>query len=299
VDRNDLKAFLAVAEQQSFSRAAVHLKLTQPAVSKRIRALELNLGVRLFDRVGKRVYLTDPGRLLKPRAEAILRQLTDTQTLLRNLHGQVDGVLSLATSHHVGLHRLAPVLRTFSRQYGEVRLDIRFVDSEVAHDMVHAADAELAVVTLDPAASRRLRYQPLWRDPLTFVASRDHPLASARNITLRDLTRHAPILPGTGTFTGRIVIETFRAAGLDLAASMSTNYLETIAMLVGIGLGWSVLPVSLLAAPMVALDVRCPQLARTLGCVTNPERTPSNAARAFVEVLEGYADGKEASHAGF
>ncbi len=76
---NDLQAFLAVAECDSFSRAAERLHLTQPAVSKRIQALERALGCPLFDRVGKRTYLTDGGRLLRPRAEAVLRDLTDAR----------------------------------------------------------------------------------------------------------------------------------------------------------------------------------------------------------------------------
>jgi DNA-binding transcriptional LysR family regulator len=80
---------------------------------------------------------------------------------------------------------------------------------------------------------------------------------------------------------------------------MSTNYLETIAMLVGIGLGWSVLPATLISEQMTALDVRAPSLERQLGRVTNPDRTLSNAARAFVEVLERYRDRTEASQSGF
>ena len=69
---SDLNAFLAVSEQRSFSKAAGFLHITQPAVSKRIQSLESELGVRLFDRVGKRIYLTDTGNLLQPRAESML-----------------------------------------------------------------------------------------------------------------------------------------------------------------------------------------------------------------------------------
>jgi DNA-binding transcriptional LysR family regulator len=300
MDWNELRAFLAVADQESFSNAARQLHLTQPAISKRIQSLEAALGVRLFDRVGKRVYLTDAGRLLRPRAEGILRELGDAQTLLRNLHGRIEGTLSLATSHHVGLHRLAPVLKEFSQRFPSVRLDIKFVDSEVAHDMVAAADAELAVVTLDPRATRALDSTRLWRDPLVFTAARDHELARRTGpITLAELAAEHAILPGLETFTGRIVMGLFAEAGLTIKTSMSTNYLETIAMLVGIGLGWSVLPATLLSEQMATLDVHAPSLERHLGRVTNPDRTLSNAARAFVEVLDRHRDGREASQSGF
>ena len=300
MDWNALRAFLAVAEHESFSIAARQLHLTQPAISKRVQSLEAELGVRLFDRVGKRVYLTDGGRLLRPRAEGILRELGDAQTLLKNLHGRVEGTLSLATSHHVGLHRLAPVLKEFSQRFPSVRLDIKFVDSEVAHDMVAVADAELAVVTLDPAARRALTSKRLWRDPLVFTVARDHELAKRPGtLTLAELATEHAILPGLETFTGRIVMGLFADEGLTITTSMSTNYLETIAMLVGIGLGWSVLPAVLLSEQMTTLDVRAPALERHLGCVTNPNRTLSNAARAFADVLELHRDRSDASQSGF
>lgn len=283
---NELEAFLAVAASESFSRAAERLHLTQPAVSKRIRALESQLDCRLFDRVGRRIYLTDAGRVLRPRAEAMLRTLGDTQRELKDLGRKVAGELSLATSHHVGLHRLAPALRSFTRRYPDVQLDIRFEDSEDAYDLVRRAETEIAVVTLNPKGDPELTAAALWDDPLDFVVAEDHPLARSRHLDLPRLAESRPVLPGLGTYTGRIVVDAFADAGIALRPNLATNYLETIAMLVGIGLGWSVLPRSMVSPPLVALQVDgAPALRRTLGYVTNPRRTLSNAARAFREVL--------------
>lgn len=289
---HELKAFLAVADRGSFSRAAVQLHLTQPAVSKRIRNLEASLATRLFDRVGRRVYLTDAGRTLEPRARQLLAQVSDTETLLKNLDRRVDGRLSMATSHHIGLHRLAPVLRAFSQRHPGVQLDIEFVDSEAAHALLRTGATELAVVTLDPDGPAGLDYAPLWRDALVFIASTDHPLRMRppAELTLAELAACPVILPGMGTYTGRIVAERFQQAGVPLHCSMSTNYLETIGMLVGIGLGWSVLPQTMIEAPLKELSVRTAPIERQLGVVTNPERTLSNAAHAFLDVLEAFAD---------
>jgi DNA-binding transcriptional LysR family regulator len=296
---NDLRAFVAVAETGSFSRAAGQLNLTQPAVTKRIQALESHLGTRLFDRAGKKTYLTDAGELLMPRAREVLHHVQDTRTLLQNLNGRIDGRLRLATSHHAGLHRLAPVLHDYSRRYAGVRLDIRFVDSEVAHDLVRGAEVDLAVVTLDPAGSPDLCYQRLWHDPLRFVVSRDHSLFAEHAIGLERLSTFEAILPGSGTFTGRIIDERFRAAGVKLGATLSTNYLETIGMLVEIGLGWSVLPETMIHDPIVVLPVTTASLSRTLGCVTHPGRTLPNAAHAFIDVALKFADQSPASQSGF
>ncbi len=290
MDWNEIRTFLAVAETRSFSRAAEQLHLTQPAISKRIQALEAGLGVALFDRIGKRVHLTDAGRLLRPRAVALLESVKDTETLLRNLHARIDGRLRLATSHHIGLRRLAPVLRAFSQRYAEVELDIRFMDSEEAHALVADGDVELAVVTLDPAGESNLAAQALWADPLEFVVATDHPLADERNIPITTLAQWPAILPDLSTYTGRIVASHFAAAGVSIRTAMATNYLETIGMLVGIGLGWSVLPRTMVTAPLIRADVDCQLLARDLGFVVNPARTLSNAARTFIDVLKDYAD---------
>ena len=298
---HELKAFLAVADAGSFSRAAEQLHLTQPAVSKRIQSLETSLATRLFDRVGRRIFLTDAGKTLEPRARQLLAQLDDTEKLLKNLDRRVDGRLSVATSHHVGLHRLAPVLQRFSRAHPEVQLDIAFVDSEAAHTLVRNAETELAVVTLDPDGPAELAYRPLWTDVLVFIASADHPLAdqALAPVTLAELGDAPVILPGMGTYTGRIVAQRFSTAAVPLNPSMSTNYLETIGMLVGIGLGWSVLPRTMVVPPLTELRVATAPIERLLGAVTNPKRTLSNAAGAFLEVLDEFADQELLSQPGF
>ncbi len=285
----DLAAFLAVAEHGTFSAAAEAVHITQPAMSKRIQRLEGQLDAPLFDRVGKRVHLTDAGGLLVPRARALLSGLADAEQAIGNLRNRVAGTLKLATSHHIGLHRLAPVLKAFSRDFGAVQLDIRFEDSEAAHELVRQADSELAVVTLNPEGDPQLRYLPLWDDPLCFVVAPDHPLSGSGRLSLAELGRHPVILPGPGTYTGRIVTGLFESQEVELTATLSTNYLETISMLVGIGLGWSVLPRSL-TGELVVLDTSAPPIGRQLGCVTNPQRTLSNAAAAFMEVLRASAD---------
>jgi DNA-binding transcriptional LysR family regulator len=288
---NDLTAFLAVAELKSFSRAARHLHLTQPAISKRVQSLESLLGATLFDRVGKQVYLTSAGAALLPRAESLLREAEDTRRLIADLGNSVGGVLHLVTSHHVGLHRLPPVLRTFTRHYPDVQFDIRFEDSEAAHDLIRRNASEIAVVTLNPRGAADIESVPLWQDPLCFTVAEGHPLgASPQPLDCAALAQERPVLPGASTFTGRIVSDAFAAEGINLTPNLSTNYLETIAMLVGIGFGWSVLPRTMIKPPLRELSTTLPPLARTLGCLTHPQRQLSSAARAFREVLVAFAD---------
>ena len=282
----ELRTFLAVAEEKSFSAAAQRLFITQPAISKRIQSLENHLGTPLFDRIGKRVYLTEAGSLLIDRAETMLRLAKDTEKEIFNLNDTISGRLNLATSHHIGLHRLAPVLKDFSQRYPDVQLDIQFEDSEVAYQMGRSGQVELAVVTLNPDDTdldADLKANCIWRDPLVFVSSANEPLAT----TLQMLAAQPCILPGQATYTGRIVMDRFARAGLTIKPTLSTNYLETIGMLVSVGLGWSVLPRSMIG-DLSVLEVNCEPISRSLGSVINGKRTLSNSASAFLTVLEDY-----------
>src|SRR5690606_7583070 len=130
MDTQHLHAFVAIAETGSFSAAAERLHLTQPAVSKRIALLEEQLKSPLFDRIGRQVVLTQAGQVLLSKATLILREVTAAQRAIADLKGEVEGKLSIATSHHVGLHYLPPYLREFSTQFPQVKLDLHFLDSE-------------------------------------------------------------------------------------------------------------------------------------------------------------------------
>jgi DNA-binding transcriptional LysR family regulator len=286
MDLANLSAFIAIAEAGSFSEAAERLHLTQPAVSKRIAGLEQQLGVRLFDRLGREVSLTEAGRALLPRAYQILNVLDDTRRALTNLNGEISGRLTLATSHHIGLHRLPPLLRTFTRAYPQVALDIQFLDSEVAYEEILHGRAELAVITLAPETREPVHAVPVWDDPLDFVAAPEHPLARNGAVTLADVAPHPAVFPGGNTFTHHIVNNLFAAQGLTPNIGMSTNYLETIKMMVSIGLAWSVLPRTMLDDQVVRLPLPGIQLQRRLGYILHKERTLSNAAKAFMALLD-------------
>jgi DNA-binding transcriptional LysR family regulator len=281
-----LRAFITVAEAGSFSLAAERLFLTQPAVSKRIAGLESELDTRLFDRIGRTVTLTESGRALLPRAQCILVELEDSARAIANLSGKIHGTLRFGTSHHIGLHRLPPALKQFTQRNPQVRLDIRFMDSEAACQAVEQGELELGIVTLPPKPSASLTTRSVWPDPLGIVVSPDHPLAARRGVALTDVAQHPAILPAPSTYTRQIAEHAFGGLGLPLDVALSTNYLETIKMLVSVGIGWSLLPLTMLDAQIIKLPVGELALQRTLGIVYHRERTLSNAASALIALLE-------------
>lgn len=285
MDTQSLQAFLSVAQCRSFSAAAEQLHLTQPAVSKRIAALEKLLGAKLFDRIGRHIHLTEAGRALLPQAQTILQGIREARRRIDDLRGSVSGRLSMGISHHIGLHRLPPVLREFSQRYPDVQLDIDFMDSEQAHHRILHGEMDLAVITLSPSQEEHLSFLPVWQDQLTVAVANDHPLSSAGEVTPAMLSQHTALPPGLNTYTGQIIKQLFDEAGLEMNIGMSTNYLETIKVMVSIGLGWSILPQTLMDNSVTALALKDRQLRRTLGCVHHKSRSLSNAAQAFLDLL--------------
>jgi DNA-binding transcriptional LysR family regulator len=282
---NSLKAFIAVAQSASFTEAAERLFLTQPAVSKRIAALEEELGATLFDRIGRTVTLTEAGATLLPRAERILDEVKASQQAISNLSGEVSGRLSFGTSHHIGLHRLPPILRTFNQRYPQVDLDIHFYDSEDACREVAQGNLDLGLITLPTKLDGPREELEVWRDPLVVVVGPDHPLIDQRTVSIAQLLQHPAILPSKNTYTRQLIDEAFARHGQFPEERLSTNYLETIKMMVSVGLGWSMLPQTMIEGELQQITVKGLQIERRLGVVIHRQRSLSNAAMALLELL--------------
>ena len=286
MDIPNLHAFVAVADSGSFSDASEHLYLTQPAVSKRISALESELDIQLFDRIGRKVTLTEAGTALLSRARNIIQQIDDSKRAIQNLSGHIAGKLSIGTSHHIGLHRLPPVLRAFTSAYPEVELDLHFMDSEEACHAIEHGDLELGIVTLPLEPAKVLQTYEVWPDPLDIVVNQSHPLTQLKKVTPKQLAHYSAILPTRGTYTRQIFEHTMRKHKLELKVGLSTNYLETIKMMVGVGLGWSILPRSMINEELKILSIEGINLERKLGIVWHSGHTLSNAAKAMSKILK-------------
>jgi len=293
LDIDALRAFITVSNYQSFTQASAHLCLTQSAISKRIAQFENLLGVKLFDRIGHKTRLTEAGFLLLPRAKKIILDIEDCQRQLKNLSNEVSGTLKIGTSHHIGLHRLPKILKQFKSEYPKVELNILFQDSEEACRGVEHGELEMGIVTLptQPPSSRKqpknkqLVTQTIWIDKLIPVASHSHSLAKLKSVSLAELAAYDAILPSSGTFTRSLLEQALANIGVSLKSSMATNYLETIKMLVSVGMGWSILPMSMLDQEIKILPIKDFEIIRPLGIVTHPEHSLSNAARALIKTL--------------
>lgn len=294
MDANSLKAFLTIVDQGSFSEAAETLHLTQPAISKRLAALETQLGTRLIDRSNREIRLTEAGTRLLPHARKILDEIHNARMALTTSTDSIEGELHAIASHHIGLHHLPNWLRRYRREYPQVDLHLQFMESDAAYDQMNKRNAELAFVTLSDSMNPEFSILAQWPDPMAFVVGKEHPLATLGSPALSDLAPHPALLPDTSTATYRVVSRLFLEANLTLRPLMPTNYLETIKMMVSVGLGWSILPVSMLDNSLKVLEVPHP-VTRVLGAVALSRRQLGSAARALLQIVEEEETGPKSS----
>jgi DNA-binding transcriptional LysR family regulator len=288
MDTANLQAFIKLAETHSFSLAAQQLFLTQPAVSKRIKQLEDQFASKLVDRNGKQIRLTQTGEALLPLARKIINGLQNARQHIADMEGNPMGSLSMATSHHIGLHRLPPILRAFTNQFPAVNLDLHFMDSEQACKLVEQNELDIAVVTLPFEDAPKLEYTSIWDDQLMITCAPDHPLSCLSNPTLKDLVKHPAVLPSHGTFTRQAIEKALKKELAELKINLETNYLETIKMMVSVGLGWSILPQSMLDNSLLHLQFPGFTASRQLGIVLNKNRSKSKAANAMLELIHAF-----------
>jgi len=288
MDLQAIKTFVSVARSGSFSASAEQLFVTQPAVSKRIAALESQIGSPLFDRLGHTIILTASGEALMPHALQMLNALEDGKRAVEQLSDQVSGSLRISASHHVGLHYLPPILKQYIAEYPEVDLNLDFLDSEQAWREIRDGSLELAIVTLPDQKMENLTVIPIWQDPLTPMISIDHSLNISESVSLMNLGEIPAILPAHGTMT-RVIIDKALKNKTEQAKKpeLSTHFLETIKMMVSVGLGWSILPESMLDKSVKKFQIKGMKPAiRQLGIVYHADRTLSSAGKAFITLIK-------------
>ncbi|WP_313597420.1 LysR family transcriptional regulator [Psychrobacter sanguinis] len=286
MNTTNLTTFITVMQTGSISGAAEKLFITQPAVSKRIKNLEDEFKVTLFDTLGRGIVPTAAANELLPHAKRWLDGYDNFKINIQNSQQTISGKLVIGTSHHIGLHHLPPVLKQFIQMYPSVQLEVHFVDSEAAHKAVLDGELSLAFLTLPPVYDKRLTYHTLWSDPLFFVTGTLSPLAKKSNVTLEQLAHYSAILPAANTFTSQITLAEFAKQNLKPYATMTTNPLESIRMLVSVGLGWSVLPQTLINHELATIDMaKDLELQRYLGAVINPSLTRSASVDALMQML--------------
>lgn len=284
-----LKLFEAVARLGSYTRAAEEIHLTQPAVSIQIKRLEENVGLPLFEQVGKKLYLTEAGRELREAARDVLDRLDALDGVLEGLRGEVAGTLRI-TVVTTAKYFLPHLLGTFLRRYPRVEPRLRVTNRAAVLASLADNEDDLYVMGRVPEGMQVERY-PFLENILVVGAHPEHPLATRHDIPLSDLAKERFLTREAGSGTRMAVERLFDEEGLGVNTYMELGSDEAIKQGVMAGLGVGALSLhnvhlEVAAGQIKILDVAGFPLRRRWYAVHRKGKRLSRAAEAFLEFLQ-------------
>jgi DNA-binding transcriptional LysR family regulator len=289
VTLQQLRLFAAVAEQKSVTRAAEEVHLTQPAVSIQIKRLEGKIGMPLIEHIGKELHLTVAGEEVFDAAKDILERLSDLETSLNDLRGEVAGPLNI----HVvssGKYFMPHLLGSFVRRYPKVEPRLEITNRAILLSSLAKNQSDLDIMGQPPEGVAVVEY-PFLENILVVVARPDHPLAGKKKIPLAKIAKERFVGRESGSGTRKAVEKLFHDKGLDISAYIELDSAEGIKQGVIGGLGIGVLSkhslrLELDAGELVILDVQGFPLRRRWYVSHREGKRLSRAAQLFLQYLQ-------------
>ncbi|MFJ5370792.1 LysR substrate-binding domain-containing protein [Bosea sp. CER48] len=287
-----LRIFIAVAEREHLTQGANALNLTQSAVSSAIATLEARYATKLFDRIGRRIALTDAGRLFLSEARAVLTRAAAAEAVLSDLSGLARGSLALMASQTVANYWLPPLIQRFRLDHPGITVSLAIGNTETVSTAIHDGAADLGFIEGeidDPA----LAMVPVAEDELVIVAPADHPWTQAPP-SPAELKQGSWILREPGSGTRAMFEAALPGLGLappDLAIALELPSNEAICAAVAAGAGMTAIS-RLVAANAIAAGklatVELPLPKRRFLALRHKERYLAKSAAAFLALAGNY-----------
>ena len=285
-----LKVFVAVARALHMTRAAETLNMTQSAVSASVAALEASCGVALFHRVGRRIELTEAGRVFVPEAEAVLARAGAAETILADLSGLRRGRLSIHASQTIANYWLGPLLHRFHKLYPDIALEVVIGNTAQVASAVRAGEADLGFVEgeVEEALLARVAVPG---DRLVLVVAAHDPRADLKALTPADLIDMPFVLREPGSGTRQVFEDALRASGLDpsqLKVVLELPSNEAVVSAVAAGAGATVISDLVTASGLAMGTLKQLPLtlpARRFYALRHADRYNSRAAQALLALV--------------
>ncbi len=289
-----LQVFHTVARLLSFTKAAESLHMTQPAVTFQVRQLEEHFNTRLFDRTHNRISLTEAGKRVYDYAERIFVMYSEMENAVRELTGEISGVLIIGASTTIAEYMLPALLGDFKDQYPDVSIRLKVANTDGIVSMVENNIIDLGVVEA-PVSNKNLVVEQCRMDRLVLIVTPGHPLARQERVTIEHLAEHPYICREEGSGTREVMMEHLHDAGLgagDLNIVMELGSPEAIKGAVEAGMGISVLSRATIAkelklGSLIAVELD-PQIERPFSFVHQKQKFRLRAMDELLSFARNY-----------
>jgi len=295
-----LEIFLAVARAKNFTRASETLHVSQSTLSQHVLELERELGVRLFDRLGRAVTLTEAGRLLEEHATRIATTLASVRRAIDELKGLERGSLVIGASTTPGIYVLPGLVAAFRRRYPGINVSLQIGNSQVIEERIRAAAVDLGVVGGHILGARERCVAAGLLDELLLIVPSRHPWAKRREVAPRELADVPLLMREQGSATRLVTEQTLRKAGVRFTTAMELDHTEAIkqAVMAGLGVAFvSMYAVSgeIMTRRLCGLRLKDLRIRRHFHVIHNEARTLTASGRAFMTLLEGASNRRSAA----
>jgi DNA-binding transcriptional LysR family regulator len=285
------EVFLAVAKAGSFRAAAEAMHLSQPALSQHVAEMERELGTRLFDRLGRKVALTEAGRVLEDHAHRLFASLASAREAVADLSGLKRGSLVLGASTTPGIYVLPGIIAAFQKKYPGVALSLRIANSALIEEQIRGNELDLGVVGGHPLRLGEECVAAGLLDELVLIVPPGHPWARRREIQPSLLEGERLLVREEGSATRQVTERALQQAGGHIRASMELGHTEAIKQAVIVGLGIAFVSIHAIRGELAtgrlrAMRLRGQRIQRHFHIIHNDARTLSASARTFIELLK-------------
>ncbi len=297
-----LQVFHTVARLLSFTKAAESLHMTQPAVTFQVRQLEEYFNTRLFDRAHNRISLTEAGKRVYEYAEDIFELYAKMDNAVRDLTGEISGVLIIGASTTIAEYMLPALLGDFKKKYPDVNVQLRVSNSDGIVHMVENNDIDLGVVE-SPVLNKNLVVEECRKDRLVAIVPPQHALSNKKEVTIKELLEHEYIAREEGSGTREVIHEQLAEAGMksaDLHITMELGSPEAIKGAVEAGMGVSIVSEvtihkELEIGTLVALELT-PSLERPFSFVHQKQKFRQRAMDELLDFARAYCVSHKDDH---
>jgi LysR family transcriptional regulator, transcription activator of glutamate synthase operon len=286
-----LKTFLEVARAEHLGRAADNLIADQSTVSRKIVRLEQEVGVPLFERIGRNIRLTEAGKRFVVRAERLLNELRDAVNDAQHAMTTATGLIHVGFLHTVGARWLPERISRFLKGHPQVRFVLNDGTAAEVTTGVLNGDHDIGIVGPPPHNVPELEIVPIFRELIAVVTYATHPLAKQKSCTLSDLTNEPLILLRSRSGLRRVIDDAFTNQGMSPTIAYEADDFSIIQGLVEAKLGITLMPTPLPtpSTDLVAVPLRDPPVMRTMAMIWDRRRTLPPAALLFAQELRSEA----------
>ncbi|PFW52691.1 LysR family transcriptional regulator [Bacillus cereus] len=289
IELRQLKYFLAVSKELHFTKTAEKLNISQPSLSQQIRALEHEVGMPLFDRIGKKISLTEAGKILLLHTKTIFHEIEQARSAIQDLNGLQHGSLTIGSLLTVVNYLLPPAILNFNKLYPNIELSVLGLRTGDIREKLLQNELDIGITFL-PVQDKEIVSIPLYKSELTLVVPTGHTLTERSHISIVELQDYPLILLPKNFFLTELITSHCHKFDFTPKPILEISTMESLIQMVSKGMGITVLPKPyidfLQNTNIQALKIKDPTPTIDIGLIYRKDKYMCAATRAFIEQLK-------------